>query len=631
MSRSSRPRTGPTLTRLRQAVDASGEVVFMTDQGGIFTFVNRRFEEFYGYPAQEVIGRVTPRILRGGLVPKEAYAEFWKTLLEGRPLNYAFANRTRDGEIVHVEASVSAIKDARGALVGYLAVQRDVSARKAAEEAFRESQARLQLISENVLDLFSQIDLDGKYIYVSSSYRVVLGYEPASLVGTSAFERVHPEDRQNVERALETAARTRTPRRAEFRYRHAAGHYVWLETVGKVIDDSHGRTTAVLSTRDLTERKRIEEELRQSHKLETLGSLAGGIAHDFNNVLTAILGYTDLVLAETGPTGQMREDLEEVRRAAASAESLTRQLLIFSRKAVVQPVLVHLNDVVTGLEKMLRRTVGEHVMFTIELGDQSGFVNIDVGQIEQVLMNLVVNARDAMPRGGTLTIATRTDGDSAHRHEVLSVADTGCGMAPEIRAKIFDPFFTTKGPEKGTGLGLATVQRIVETAGGRISVESAPGIGSTFTVALPRAADVPHRATAHEASTTPNGRERVLFVEDNDAIRAMAARALRRFGYDVTTARDGADAMNIGRAARVNADVLVTDVVMPGMNGHALWQQIRSAHPACRVLFTSGFVADPDLLADVQSRNLPLLRKPYTMEGLAQAIRKIVDEPPRPA
>ncbi len=875
----------PDLTSLRQAVSASGEVIFMTDRDGTFTFVNPRFERLYGYAAAEVIGHATPRILKGGTVEPAEYTALWNRLLRGQSVERTFVNRTKDGRLVDVEATISPIQGSDGSLVGFLAIQRDITARRQAEaalrlerdraqryldvadvmlvaldnhgrisminrrgcaileaderdligrdwietcvpprlrdamtekfhnllagdlslvenpvltrsgkerimgwrntllrdasgrvfgtlssgediterreaeRALRESQAQLQLISDNVLDLVSQIRLDGTYVYASPSYQVLLGYAPETLVGTSAFTLVHPDDRGRVRAVIDEAVRQRTTGRAEFRSLRADGTYVWLESVGKLLfDTSNVPNGAILSTRDITERKRSEEErreydrrleiavasadmavftqdghlrytwlhnpplgiqarhavgktdadllppslagqvtaikqraietgertraevtgdvngqpryldliveplrnpagkiegligaaldttarrqletqLRQAQKLESIGSLAGGIAHDFNNLLTAIMGYADLALDGIAPDDPARRDIEEIIRAGRSAESLTRQLLIFSRKSIIQPVLLNLNDTVARLDNILRRLVGEHIEFDLQLGRGLGSVRMDAGQLDQVLMNLVVNARDAMPMGGQLTIWTgtrRLDDTFVRSHggtapglfDFLSVTDTGTGMTPEVQAQVFDPFFTTKGPEKGTGLGLATVHGIAEQAGGYVDVESAPGQGTTFVVYLPRDGGArPAAAAAAVGTTRPAGRERILFVEDNSGIRTMAARALGGYGYIVIAARNASDA--IARVASEPIDLLITDIVMPGRNGRELADELRTAQPGLKVIYTSGFTDDSALLQGIRSGGTPFLQKPYTLESLARIVRRVLDD-----
>ncbi len=633
------PHHEPEPVRLRQAVDASGEVIFMTDREGVFTFVNPQFERLYGYSSAEVVGRATPRVLKGGDVEPEEYATLWERLLRGESVERTFVNRTRDGRRVDIDATVSPIHDEHRAIVGFMAIQRDVTARNHEIRERQLAEEQLRLISDNMLDLVSQVALDGTFRYVSPSYRHVLGYDPRRLVGTSAFALVHADDVERARSVFADAVDRRDTGRLEFRAIRADGSSLWMEAVGKVlVDGANEPTGAILSSRDISERKHNEAVLRQSQKLEAIGSLAGGIAHDFNNLLTAIIGYAELVAADLEADAPVRPDVDEIVRAARSAESLTRQLLIFSRKSIVQPVDLRLDEVIARLERLLGRMVGEHIEFDVSLDRAAGLVRADPGQIEQVLMNLVVNARDAMPTGGALTITTGAveldtafarahDGTSVGPFVFLAVADTGCGMSPDVQAQMFDPFFTTKGPDKGTGLGLATVHAIVQQAHGYIVVESRVGRGTTFTVYLPRVAGSGDGfRVERETEVALSGSETILFVEDDERIRALAVRALQRWGYSVVSARDAVEALTLARRNIGALDLLVTDIVMPGVNGRALAERLRSSHEHLKVVYVSGFTDDSELLSGIRSGGTPFLQKPYTMERLAGIVRRTLDQ-----
>jgi two-component system cell cycle sensor histidine kinase/response regulator CckA len=624
------------LAQLRQAVNASSDVIFMTDAAGVFTFVNPQFEHVYGYAARDVIGRLTPRVLKSGGSTPAHYSDMWAQLKRGETIVHEFANRSRDGSIVLVQATISPITDEGGTPVGFLAIQRDVTAFKHAHEALLKSRATLQLISDNVLDLVAQIRLDGSFAYASPSYTTVLGYQPHQLIDTSVFDLVHPDDLERVQMAFAEAIQNRTGR-AELRVRHADGHYVWIDAVGKVyVDETKEPVGIIASMRDITDRKGSEEKLRQSQKMEAIGSLASGIAHDFNNMLTAILGYTEEAMEHLDPGSPVRADLEEVQRAGQSAASLTRQLLIFSRKSIVHPELLQLGSIVEHLEKILRRVVGEDVELTTRLAPNVGWVKGDRGQLEQVLMNLVVNSRDAMTTGGALLISTgvaQVDAEEAAAtsvpagtYETLTVKDSGCGMTPEVQARIFDPFFTTKGPEKGTGLGLATSRGIVQQAGGHITLITAPGLGTAFTVWLPQATERPlTTAPAEDGVAPPIGHETVLFVEDNDSIRALATRALRRYGYTVLVARHGAEALEIADRQIDNVHLLLTDIVMPGIDGRVLAERLRRVRPDLKVLYASGYTDDSATLRDIRATSVEFIQKPYTPDSLARKIRSVLD------
>jgi signal transduction histidine kinase/ActR/RegA family two-component response regulator len=385
----------------------------------------------------------------------------------------------------------------------------------------------------------------------------------------------------------------------------------------------------------VADRKRAEEELRQSQKMEAVGRLAGGVAHDFNNLLTVIKGNTELALDLAQEEAQ-REELEEVQRAAERASALTRQLLAFSRKQILQPRLLSLNEVVVELGRLLRRTVGEDVALRIDLEPSLGKVRADRGQVEQVLLNLVVNARDAMPQGGELRIGTRDVGAEEVRwhaeaeripYVMLEVRDTGMGMEPGVLERIFEPFFTTKEQGKGTGLGLSTVYGIVTQSGGYVRVESAVGAGSRFAVYLPRVEEVAEVKEPEARVAGTGGSETVLLTEDEDAVRLLAKRVLTRSGYRVLAARGGAEALELAEQHEGEIHLLLTDVVMPGMSGRELAQRLLPLRPGIRLLFTSGYTEDAIVRHGVSGQETAFLPKPFAPASLAQKVREVLDSP----
>jgi PAS domain S-box-containing protein len=400
---------------------------------------------------------------------------------------------------------------------------------------------------------------------------------------------------------------------------------------------------------DVTERKaaeetrnrlgRVEEQLRQSQKMEAVGRLAGGVAHDFNNLLTAISGYSDLLLHRLPEYSTLRRDVEEIRKAGDRAAALTRQLLAFSRRQVLQPKVLDLNSVVTKMGQVLRRLIGEDIELSIEPSPSLLLLKADPGQIEQVIVNLAVNSRDAMPDGGRITIAT-ADADlsrsyaAAHPgvvpgpHVLLSVADTGQGMSDETQAHLFEPFFTTKERGKGTGLGLATVYGIVQQSGGHIRVNSAPDRGSTFFIYLPRVEGPKDAATGADRPPLPHpspGTETVLLAEDEEVVRRLAREILSENGYKVLAAGNGREALLLSEAHRGEIHLLLTDVVMPKMSGRELTERIRLQRPGLRVLYMSGYTDDAILRHGVLEDGIPFLQKPFTPEVLARKVREVLD------
>jgi nitrogen-specific signal transduction histidine kinase/CheY-like chemotaxis protein len=388
---------------------------------------------------------------------------------------------------------------------------------------------------------------------------------------------------------------------------------------------------------DITEAKRLQHQFLQAQKMEAFGQVAGGIAHDFNNLLTAIIGYSELVLDRIPDQPDVAADIEEIKKAGERASQLTRQLLMFSRKQLLVPQVLGLNQVVSSFEKMLRRIISEDIRFEIVAMPSLGRTKADPGQIEQLLMNLVVNARDAMPQGGTLTIATANvvlDAEFIRNHAAavpgryvsLAVQDTGCGMTLDVLARVFEPFFTTKGPAKGTGLGLSTVYGLVQQSGGYLTVESTPGVGTTVTTYLPTVDDVVESAAGRPRSAqTLEGTETILLVEDEAGVRNLMRKILERYGYRVLHARDADQAIAIEDDYRGAIHLLVSDMIMPGLSGPDLAQRIVRRRPAIKVLFVSGYASREALDFGVSSQNARFLQKPFRPETLAEKVRERLD------
>lgn len=397
------------------------------------------------------------------------------------------------------------------------------------------------------------------------------------------------------------------------------------------------RTLILGSYIDITERKKLEEQLRQSQKMESVGRLAGGIAHDFNNLLTVVTGYSELMLGRLGDDSPLRKDTEEIKRAGERAASLTQQLLAFSRRQVLQPKVLDLNEVVSRMEKMLRRLIGENVELRTNPGAELWSVKADPGQIEQVMVNLVVNARDAMPGGGKLVIETGNvvlDEEYSRGHlptqpgpyVMLAISDTGVGMDEETKSRIFEPFFTTKESGKGTGLGLSTVYGIVKQSGGYIWVYSEPGKGSTFKVYFPRTedrAEDPHKAISPVEDL--RGENTVLVVEDEESIRKFACAVLGGYGYPVLPAHDGEDALRVAGEYEGEISLLLTDVVMPKMGGRELYDRIREQRPAIKILFMSGYTDDAIVHHGVLDSGTAFLQKPFSPISLARKVKEVLE------
>ena len=423
----------------------------------------------------------------------------------------------------------------------------------------------------------------------------------------------------------------------QLRARSADGSWRWLEgTTTNHLNDPAIRGI-VVNCHDVTDRKRLEGQFRQAQKMESIGRLAGGIAHDFNNLLTAIKGNLELAMMEIQPIDPRFEYLADADKAADSASSLTRQLLTFSRKQVIDPKVINLNDVITHVRKLLARLIGEDVTLEHFVEPELASVRFDPGQVEQILINLAVNARDAMPNGGLLTLETANvdlDEEYVKSHPyveagpyvMLAVSDTGAGMTDAIRANLFEPFFTTKEAGRGTGLGLAMVYGAVKQNGGQIEVYSEPGHGTTFKIYLPAVDQAAGTALEPISERRPQGTESIVLVEDEEHVRAIASRMLERLGYTVHAFADGPSAIAAVVQMVATPSLLVTDVVMPGMNGHVLMERLLELRPSMKVLFTSGYTANVIVHHGVLREGIEFLAKPYSLDLLAQRVREVLDK-----
>jgi PAS domain S-box-containing protein len=496
------------------------------------------------------------------------------------------------------------------------------------EEVFR-------LITENAADMIAVVDENGRRIYNSPSYERILGYSPQELRNTEASEQMHPDDLSQVAEAAAHARSTGVGRQIEYRMRDRDGHWHVLESTASAIIDTTGDFRGlVIVNRDITDRKRLGEQFRQAQKMEAIGRLAGGIAHDFNNLLGIIIGYAEILQESTREGHSDRECVDEILRSGQRAASLTRQLLAFSRQQVLEPKIIDLNVVVADMEKLLRRLIGEDIELNTSPERELHRIKADQGQLEQVLLNLAVNARDAMPNGGRLTIKTRnvTMGASeVQRYSYpvkpgdyvqLSVSDTGTGMDSATQARIFEPFFTTKEKGKGTGLGLSTVYGVVKQSDGYIETDSGLGKGTTFTIHLPVVAETAASELPPAVVTsTSRGNETVLLVEDQDALRFLTQSMLKRLGYRVFEASEGAEALAVSASQKCPIDLLLTDIVMPGMNGCDLARRLVHERPDIKVIYMSGYSGQGIGQVVIPSGS-HFLAKPFSREDL---MRKIVE------
>ena len=620
----------------RRVIETSSELIDLIGLDGRLLYASPSAEDQLGYTPDELIGIDYASLVHPDDLPgaREAIAQ---ALAGDRPDPYICRVRHKDGRWRWFEGVPAPILDEDGEVELILAVSRDVTERMQREEELRESRELYRSVVENANDLIALFGLDGILTYASPSHRAVLGYEPDELVGMHARDLCHPDDLAGSERALcEVLDDLYTT--FDLRIRHKEGHWVTLEGASKAIPGPDGSPRMILSTsRDVTEQRALEEQLRAAQKMEAIGQLAGGIAHDFNNLLTAIEGYGSLALAGLPEDSLSRSHVLGMKSAGERAAALTRQLLAFSRRQVLQPTVLGLDEIITGLEGMLRRLLGETIELVIEAAEDTGRVRADRGQLEQVAMNLAVNARDAMPRGGTLRIATANlelgeafaelhDGGNPGPHVALTVSDTGEGMDRETLARIFDPFFTTKPVGEGTGLGLSTVYGIVKQTGGAIQVDSEPGAGTTFAVYLPRVWDDVQRDEL-PAPAALSGSATVLLVEDEPVVRDVVREMLLRAGYTVVDAGSGEEALAVADAHQGPIDALLTDVVMPGMSGPELAGELVAQRPGLRVLFASGYAEHAVASEGVLRPGTAFLEKPFTAAQLGAKLRETLSAP----
>jgi PAS domain S-box-containing protein len=535
----------------------------------------------------------------------------------------------REQELEHNRAALQ---------VRTIELEREVAERRRVEAALRESEELYRLIAEHTSDLIGLYDLNDsmRRVYASPSYHSMLGYQPDDLIKLAPSDLLHPEDLPAVaayqQRLYANGAATAT-----YRLRHAVGSWVWVDSRSTIVTHE-GQLYALTVARDVSERKHLEAQLMQSQRLESVGRLAGGVAHDFNNLLTAIMGNTDLARDSLAASHPARADMDEIMKSSQRAAELTRQLLAFARKQIIEPHVIDLSQLILDMDKLLRRLIGEHIDLILLADPGLWHVRADRGQIEQIVVNLALNARDAMPEGGTLTIETRNvqlDHDYAHRHisispgcyVMLAVSDVGTGMDEATQAQIFEPFFTTKPQGRGTGLGLATCYGIVKQHGGSIWPYSEPGHGSTFKIYLPRVeAPTEERPMPAAGDDMPRGSETVLLAEDEPSVRMLAARVLRAQGYTVVEAENGDAALQLAHAwAGSPIDLLLTDVIMPRMSGKTLAERIQLLYPACDVLFISGYTDNTIVHHGQLDPGVVFLQKPFSPAALARKVRAMLD------
>ena len=525
----------------------------------------------------------------------------------------------------------------------YEKVKQELVERKRAEEALLIERERLETVTQSMGAGLAIISRDYRTIWANKVLKDLFGDVEAKICHLTYNQRNEICPGCGVREIFETEKDEVVHEQSG---KDIHGNIIWSEIIATPIRDNAGYITAALElVVPVTERKRIErekanleEQLRQSQKMEAIGRLAGGVAHDFNNLLTVIKGYSQLSLLELKEDDPLKENIEEIKRATERAADLTRQLLAFSRRQILEVKVLDLNTILKNLDKMLRRVIGEDIELVTLLAEDLGMVKSDPGQIEQVVMNLAVNARDAMPNGGKLTIETANvelDEEYARAHiavkpgcyVMLSVSDTGIGMTPEVKERVFEPFFTTKEKSKGTGLGLSTVYGIVKQSEGNIWVYSELGKGTTFKIYLPRVDEPLEEVTGEVVKKElPRGGETILIVEDNEEVRKLAARILKKQGYTVLEGSHGDEALNVCKQHKGPIHLMVTDVVMPGMSGRELSERLKPLYPQMKVLYMSGYTDNAITHHGVLEKGVNYIQKPFTVDGLARKVREVLDK-----
>jgi PAS domain S-box-containing protein len=619
--------------KYRDLVDQAPIGVFQTAPDGSFLSVNAAFAAITGYDSPDEVLRINSREI---YFRASGLAMFLNAFdRAARVSGLEVRLKKKNGTPVWVRADGRAVRDSTGQIEHYEVFVADITEQRYAEESLRASEERYRVLMDRAQDAIHVVDASGTVLEANQAAERLSGRSKAEIVGRNFLEMVVPEEREEVRRRFEASLQRGGAQADETRVLRPDGTIVPIEISASVIEIG-GRPLVLAIIRDISEQNALAEQLRLSQKMEAVGQLAGGVAHDFNNLLTAILGYSQLLAPDLRKNPDHFSAIEEIRKAGERAASLTRQLLAFSRKQMLEPRILDLNEVVRHIEEMLSRLIGEDVRFVVKLDPQLGSIRADAGQVEQVIMNLAVNARDAMPRGGQLSIETANvelDEEYAQTHvhvppgpyAMLAVSDTGVGMDDATKRRIFEPFFTTKEKGRGTGLGLSTVYGIVKQSGGYIWVYSEPGKGTAFKAYFPRVDKPAEPLPTDRAGAPAGGTETVLLVEDEDAVRALARRILETKGYRVLEASDGARAFEIVRAHSGPIDLLLTDVVLPGAGGSEIAARIRELFPRVKVLYSSGYTDDGIVRRGLTERDSAFLEKPFTPNALARKVREVLD------
>src|SRR5882724_553732 len=618
------------------AMESAADGMSILDTSGNQVYANSAFARMMGFEnSQAMLGKSWRDIYdhRDIALLQDQVRE---SLAQSGKWSGQISIRRRDNSRIPIEMTITAM--AQG---GTVCVARDITRRLAAERARTETEAKYRALIEQVaaVSYIAELGVHGEWLYVSPQVETIFGYKPDEWLSQSdQWTRFVPAEDHPIIHAAEEACLSARRFQAEYRIVRKDGQIIWVSDTAVVVpgSDNHPLMEGIIV--DITERKALENQLQQARRMEAVGRLAGGIAHDFNNLLTIIKGYVEMATNRSVAQPELRSDLQHIGDASERAGTLVRQLLAFSRKQVLKPKILDLNSIVLNLDKLLRRLLAETVEMKTIARKDVGAVKADPGQIEQVIMNLVINARDAMPDGGRILIETsNVELDDTYaqdhatvrpgRYVMLAVTDTGIGMTSDTVAHIFEPFYTTKESGRGTGLGLSTVYGVVKQSGGYIWVYSEPGKGTTFKVYLPRVEERVEVSSSAEipAPAARDGKETILLVEDEPAVRELTRMVLSRRGYSVLEALNPADAERLAGSHRSEIHLLLTDVVMPGMSGHELANRLTARHGNLRVLYMSGYTDNVIAEDGTLEEGVAFLQKPFTPQVLAQKVRETLD------
>ena len=622
----------------KNVINSFDDLIFVKNERHEWVFLNDAACKFWGYQQEALLGKTDHDIF-----PREEADIYWakdNEVFQSEKPDLNIEKQTIDGNLYTIATKKSIYKDPHTGERYIVGTIRDITEQKKAEEAIQQEKDMAQRYLDIAGVMLVALETDGTVTLINKKGCQILGCEEEEIIGKNWFDNFIPKAmRREIQDVFDelmqgTSSVRQYNENPVLTKKGTERMVAWHNTL---LTNDKGDIIGTLSSgEDITENRRLEEQLFQSQKMEAIGRLAGGIAHDFNNALTAIMGYSDIIAKDAEVKDKHRSYIDEIKKSAERAATLTQQLLAFSRKQIMQPKVLNLNTMLKNTKNMLQRMIGEDITFRLQTATPIDMIKVDPGKIEQVVINLAVNARDAMPNGGILEVETKNifldhafcemhKGANPGNYVLLSVHDTGKGIDNETMKHIFEPFFTTKEIGKGTGLGLATVYGIVRQSGGYIDVQSQEGSGTTVAIYLPRVDKVPETVEKHESKVAEGKNETILFVEDDDMVRNMVAAVLEQYGYNVIEAENGSVAMK--RCEQEDKiHLMITDVVMPGISGPDLVRQIITIQPEMKVLYISGYTDDAIVHHGVLDENTPFLQKPFTPQKLALKVQELLED-----